>query len=165
MIQIHVYAAVAAFLLGAAILFRRKGTPGHRRAGKVWVVLMVVVALSSFGIHEIRLWGRWSPIHILSIVTLASLFIGIQLARRHYVIGHRITMQATFFGALVIAGLFTFLPGRLMHDVLFAGGTPIAAMAARMTATAGAAPLWVWVLPAALVAGAWWLNRRVSLRR
>jgi uncharacterized membrane protein len=26
-----------------------------------------------------------------------------------------------FFGALVIAGLFTFVPGRIMHAVLFGG--------------------------------------------
>ena len=119
LIQLHVYAALAAALLGAVILFRRKGTPRHRLAGKVWVALMVVVSLSSFGIHEINLWGRWSPIHILSIVTLVSLAAGIWLARRRQVAGHRFTMQATYVGALLVAGLFTFLPGRLMHTVLF----------------------------------------------
>ena len=165
-IQVHVYAALAATVLGAAILFRRKGTPRHRLAGKIWVGLMVIVALSSFGIHEIMLWGCWSPIHILSVTTLISLAVGVQRARRHDVTGHRITMQATFFGALVIAGLFTLLPGRLMYDVVFGGETPLAEIAGRMTVTARDAPLWVWLLPAALIACGWWLiNRRRAVRR
>lgn len=164
-IQIHVYAALAATVLGAAILFRSKGTPRHRLAGKIWVGLMVVVSLSSFGIHEIMLWGPWSPIHILSIVTLISLAFGVQRARRHDIASHRFTMQATFFGALVIAGSFTLLPGRLMHEVVFGGETPLAEIADRMTATARDAPLWIWLLPAALLVGAWWLNRRRGVRR
>ncbi len=159
-IQIHVYAALAATVLGAAILFRRKGTPRHRLAGKIWVGLMAVVALSSFGIHEIMLWGRWSPIHILSVVTLISLTVGVQRARRHDITGHRFTMQATYLGALVIAGLFTLLPGRLMHEVVFGGEAPLAEVAGRMAATAREAPLWAWLVPAALLAGGWWLNRR-----
>jgi uncharacterized membrane protein len=40
-------------------------------------------------------------------------------ARRHDVTGHRLTMIFTFSGALVIAGLFTLLPGRIMHAVVF----------------------------------------------
>lgn len=32
---------------------------------------------------------------------------------------HRWTMISIFTGALVIAGLFTFVPGRIMHAVLF----------------------------------------------
>jgi uncharacterized membrane protein len=34
---------------------------------------MVVVAASSFWIHEIRLLGPWSPIHLLSIMVLVLL--------------------------------------------------------------------------------------------
>ena len=40
-------------------------------------------------------------------------------ARRHNVSGHRKAMTSIFFGALVVAGLFTFLPGRIMHAVVF----------------------------------------------
>jgi uncharacterized membrane protein len=35
--------------------------------------------------------------------------------------GHRSTMIGLYVGALVIAGLFTFVPGRIMHKVLFGG--------------------------------------------
>ena len=39
-------------------------------------------------------------------------------ARRHRVARHRLFMISIFCGALVIAGLFTFVPGRIMHAVI-----------------------------------------------
>lgn len=120
-IQVHVYAALTAFALGVVQLARVKGTISHRTLGYVWVVLMLIVAASSFWIHQIRLWGPWSPIHVLSIYTLAMLPLGLWYARRHNVRGHKLTMIGLFGGALVIAGLFTLVPGRLMHRVIFGG--------------------------------------------
>jgi uncharacterized membrane protein len=83
------------------------------------VILMAAVAISSFWIHQIRLFGPWSPIHFLSIFTLIVLPLGVWRARHHQVAGHRRIMMFTFAGALVIAGLFTFVPGRIMHTVFF----------------------------------------------
>jgi uncharacterized membrane protein len=77
------------------------------------------VAISSFWIHQSRLWGPWSPIHLLSIFTLVILPIGVWKAHRHEVRDHRRIMIFIFSGALVIAGLFTLVPGRIMHAVLF----------------------------------------------
>jgi uncharacterized membrane protein len=42
-------------------------------------------------------------------------------ARRHHVGNHRFAMISLFAGALVIAGAFTLLPGRIMHRVVFGG--------------------------------------------
>lgn len=118
-IPLHAFAAMAAFVLGIVQIAAPKGTLPHRALGWLWVVLMLVVALSSFWIHEIRLVGPWSPIHLLSIFALAMLVLGVMAARAHNVRRHRITMASIFFGALVIAGLFTFMPGRIMHAVVF----------------------------------------------
>jgi uncharacterized membrane protein len=120
-IQLHAYAALAAFALGIVQLARTKGTASHRALGYVWVVLMLIVAGSSFWIHELRLWGPWSPIHLLSIFTLAMLPYGIVMARSHILNAHKRTMLGLFAGALVIAGIFTFAPGRIMYRVLFGG--------------------------------------------
>ena len=118
-IQVHAFAAVAAFTLGAVQLAAPKGTIPHRLFGWLWAGLMLIVALSSFFIHEIRLWGAWSPIHLLSIFTLIMLPLAVWRARRHDVRRHRRAMVGLFAGALVIAGIFTFMPGRIMHAVLF----------------------------------------------
>ena len=119
-IQIHAAAAVTALLLGGWVLFRRKkGDAPHRAMGKLWVGLMAVVALSSFFIWEIRLVGLFSPIHLLSIFTLFMLYRGVTFARRHNIKAHMLTMQITYVAALIVTGLFTFMPGRIMNKVVF----------------------------------------------
>jgi uncharacterized membrane protein len=118
-IQIHAFAAIAAFAVGLVQFTAPKGTIPHRLIGWSWITLILSVAVSSLFIHTIRLWGPWSPIHLLSIFTLASLPIAAMHAHRHDVRRHRRAMTAVFVGALVIAGIFTFLPGRIMHAVVF----------------------------------------------
>jgi uncharacterized membrane protein len=120
-VQLHAYAALAAFALGTVQLARVKGTASHRVLGYTWVGLMLIVALSSFWIHDLRVWGPWSPIHLLSILSLIMLPLGLWYARRHIVRGHKLTMLGMFAGALVIAGLFTLAPGRIMYRVVFGG--------------------------------------------
>jgi len=117
-IQVHAYAAFAAFALGLVQLLAPKGTLPHRRLGWLWTLLMLAVVLTSFWIHEIRAWGRWSPIHLLSILTLVALPAAVFAAHRHRVAHHRRGMLWLFFGALVIAGAFTFYPGRILHQVV-----------------------------------------------
>ncbi len=118
-IQLHAFAAMGALVLGLVQFASPKGTLPHRTLGWISVALMVTVAVSSFWIHESRLIGLWSPIHLLSIFSLIMLPLGVWYAHRHRVKGHRITMVSIFTGGLVIAGLFTFVPGRIMHAVAF----------------------------------------------
>ena len=118
-IPLHAYGAIAAFCLGAAQFALPKGTLPHRAAGWLWVGLMSTVALSSFFIWELRLIGPFSPIHLLSLFTLVGLWQAISAARRGDIAAHKRLMQILFVCALLGAGAFTFLPGRIMHDVLF----------------------------------------------
>jgi uncharacterized membrane protein len=120
-IPLHALAAMAAFVLGVVQLVAPKGTLPHRTLGWIWVALMAVVAISSFWIHghSFRLWRSWSPIHLLSILTPVMLAVAVIHAHRHHVRAHAITMISIFTGALVIAGLFTLVPGRIMHSVMF----------------------------------------------
>jgi uncharacterized membrane protein len=118
-IQLHAFVAMTAFALGIVQLSAPKGTLPHRTIGWIWVVLMATVSASSFWIHGIRMWGQWSAIHLISIFTLATLPLAVWAAHRHAVERHRRAMTGLFFGALVIAGLFTLVPGRMMHAVVF----------------------------------------------
>jgi uncharacterized membrane protein len=118
-IPLHAFAAMSAFLLGLVQFAAPKGTLPHRTLGWIWVLLMASVAVSSFWIHQIRLMGPWSPIHLLSIFTLTMLPLAVWRAHQHHVADHRRIMIGLFSGALVIAGLFTLLPRRIMHAVVF----------------------------------------------
>ena len=55
----------------------------------------------------------------VSIFTLVMLPLAVLRARRHQVVAHRNTMIVLFLGALVVAGLLTLVPGRVMHEVVF----------------------------------------------
>jgi uncharacterized membrane protein len=125
-IQIHAACAFLALALGAAQLFRKKGDVWHRALGRSWVTLMAIVALSSFFVWTIRMWWLFSPIHLISLFTLAMLWLGVSRARRGDIASHRLTMKLTYFLALVVTGLLTFLPGRIMYRVAFGaeGATP-----------------------------------------
>ena len=118
-IQIHTYAAFLALLLGGFILWSRKGSRLHKHVGKIWIALIVVVAVSSFWINGIRLVGPFSPIHILSVLALWSVFVAVRHIRAGRVKEHKRVMQQLFLFAILGAGFFTFLPGRLMYNVFF----------------------------------------------
>jgi uncharacterized membrane protein len=120
-IQIHAFAAMAAFAIGVVQLSRTKGDGPHRLAGYVWVGLMLLIAASSFWIHGINQWRGFSAIHARSIWVLGFTPVAVMMARRGNIRAHKRSMIGLFAGALIIAGVFTFVPGRLMHAVLFGG--------------------------------------------
>lgn len=117
-VQIHVVAALSTLLIGTILMLGRKGKALHRTLGWTWVVTMTVTAVSSFFITGI-FQAHFSPIHALSAWTMISLPMGIAAIRRRDVAKHRKEMTGMFVGAMIIAGLFTFLPGRMMWNVFF----------------------------------------------
>lgn len=118
-ITVHALLALVAIGLGGAQLLMPKGTPLHRGLGRLWVGLMAAVALSSFFITEFRIFGPFSPIHLLSAYALWAIWQGVRAARKGDIAQHRQTMQLLFLLALIVTGAFTLLPGRRMHAVLF----------------------------------------------
>ena len=120
-IQIHVAAALTALAIGTALLIGIKGTRVHRTLGWVWVLAMGTTAISSFFIHAINPAGPagLSLIHLLSGWTVVGLPMAVYAARRHRVQTHRRAMTSMFVGGLIVAGMLTFMPGRLMWAVFF----------------------------------------------
>jgi len=112
----HTIAASIAVVLGAALLFGRKGHRAHRIGGWIWVLCMTTVAGISFAIRGA---GGFSWIHGLSVLTLITLITGVAAARSHRVKAHRINMISLYVGALIITGLFTLLPNRLIGKALW----------------------------------------------
>lgn len=118
-ILIHTAAAVLALVVGAAQFIGRKGVRTHRVLGWVWAISMIVVATTSFWIHEIRLWGNFSPIHLLAILTVISVPLAVLAARKHNVAKHKSDMTKIYILALIVTGFFTLAPGRIMYRVFF----------------------------------------------
>ena len=117
----HTVLALLAVLMGGIQLALAKGTSAHRWLGWVWVSLMTYVAISSFFISTIQTWRSFSPIHLLSAWTLLSLIIAVYHARVGNIRQHQRWMVTLYVLALVVTGLLTLWPGRLMHEAVFGG--------------------------------------------
>ena len=117
-IPLHAIMAMIAIILGGIQLSMKKGGPIHKLFGRIWVGLMLIVAITSFFIHEIKLWGAYSPIHLLSLLTIFILGVGIYYVRVGNIKRHKQTMITLYFFALILTGFFTFMPGRVMHQIL-----------------------------------------------
>ena len=113
----HVLVALAALVLGPVMLLSRKGAAFHRAAGWTWVALMGATAASTFLI--VGADGRYSFIHVQSVVTLVLLPIAVHAARTHAVRRHRALMLWLYWLMLVGAALFTLVPGRLIWLLFF----------------------------------------------
>jgi uncharacterized membrane protein len=116
--QLHVAAAVFAVVLSAAIIIVRRGTPAHRHLGRAWVAMLATICISSFWITGLN-GASYSWIHLLSVWTLLGLIEAVWAIRHGNVRVHKYAMTSTMIGALLGAGFFAFMPGRMMSAVLF----------------------------------------------
>jgi uncharacterized membrane protein len=121
-IQAHVLAALLAVALLPLTLLRRRRDRVHRLAGYVWIGAMLITAISSFWINGIRLIGPFSPIHLLSVLTIGNVVWAVVEVRRGNIRAHERILKGTAVWALGVAGLLTLLPGRMMSVALFGGG-------------------------------------------
>ncbi len=112
----HLTAAVSALVVGTIQLLRPKGTDGHRALGWLWATLMMTVAITSLWIPSF-LHFTW--IHIFTLVTLIALPLGLWNAHRHNVVAHAQSMRGLYIGGLIVAGVFTLIPGRLLGNLLW----------------------------------------------
>lgn len=117
-VQIHIASALTAFFLGLWMLAGPKGTGMHKKLGWIWVAAMGTTSISSFFITGLN-GDSYSWIHGLSAWTVIGLPMGIYAIRRKQVQKHAKAMTGMFLGGMVIAGLFTFLPGRFMWSLFF----------------------------------------------
>lgn len=118
-VKLHLLTVLPAFVLGTWLIFAsRKGSPPHRALGALYLVLMSATAVLTLGIRSIDPPGL-SVIHLFVPLTLGSVIYALWAVRRGDIGGHRHAMLGLYIGGLLIAGAFTFSPGRLMYRLFF----------------------------------------------
>jgi uncharacterized membrane protein len=117
-VQVHLATVLAAFALATAQMLGAKGTPLHRAMGWVLVALFITTALDSLFIRNPG-GGLFNPFQFFSIWTLIAVPWAVIAARRHNAAFHGRMMTGFYVGALIVAGLLTLIPGRLMWRVFF----------------------------------------------
>lgn len=118
-IKVHLATVLPAFAIGTWLIFgSTKGSTMHRVLGATYLALMTATAISTVFIRTINP-GGFSPVHLFIPLTLFGVFGALWNVRRGNIRGHRSAMLGLYIGGLLLAGGFTFLPGRLMHRAFF----------------------------------------------
>jgi uncharacterized membrane protein len=117
-IAIHLLTVLPAIPLGAYVILSKKGGARHRLLGRIWLALMFVTAVSTIFIREVNA-GQFSWIHLFTLLTFISVPQAIVSARRGKIHQHKVHLRNFFIGALVIAGVTAFAPGRTMWQWAF----------------------------------------------
>jgi len=126
-VRIHVATVVPAFVLGTWLLFlSQKGSRVHRLVGTIYLALMSTTAVAAVFIRAFGSWSidvgplRFGLLHLFVPLTAWSVWTALRSVRRGDIAGHQGAMRGLYVGGLVIAGLLTFLPGRMMYEMFVA---------------------------------------------
>lgn len=119
---LHLFTVVPCFLIGTMLLIIKKGTPLHRNSGRVYMLLMLFTATVTLFMPAAigsRFLNHFGWIHLFSVLTIYTVPTAYIAIKKGNVKAHKRKMILLYFGALVIAGGFTFAPGRYLHELFF----------------------------------------------
>jgi uncharacterized membrane protein len=122
LMYIHLATVVPCFFIGGLLLLIKKGTGIHRRLGRVYMVLMLITAMVTLfmpahvGPRILNHFGWIHSFSFLTLYTVPTAYIAIKKGQRKR---HMLKMILLYAGAIIIAGGFTFVPGRYLHSVFF----------------------------------------------
>ncbi|MFK7969156.1 MAG: DUF2306 domain-containing protein [Bacteroidia bacterium] len=122
LMYLHLVTVIPCFFIGGILLLIKKGTPFHKIAGRVYMILMLFTAtVTLFMPAHVgpQLFNHFGWIHSFSFLTIFSVPRAYFAIRRGDVTGHKRSMISLYIGAILIAGGFTFVPGRYMHTLFF----------------------------------------------
>lgn len=122
LMYIHLATVVPCFVIGTVLLLIKKGTKFHKVSGRIYMVLMLITAsVTLFMPARVgpQFLGHFGYIHLFSVLTIYTVPSSYFAIKNGNVKKHRLGMILLYFGAIIIAGGFTFVPGRFLHDFFF----------------------------------------------
>jgi len=118
----HLVTVVPCVFLGAYVLLAKKGTAVHRTLGKLYMVLMLITGLITLFMPALvgpQFFGHFGWIHLFSFLTIYTVPTAYTAIRKGNVRAHKRKMVLLYIGAIMIAGGFTFAPGRYLNELFF----------------------------------------------
>lgn len=119
---IHLFTVLPAFVLGTISLILKKGTQLHKIIGRIYMVLMLFTAIVTLFMPAAvgsTLFNHFGWIHLFSFLTIYTVPTAYTAIKKGNIKAHKRKMIGLYVGALIIAGAFTFMPGRYLHSVFF----------------------------------------------
>ncbi|MFK7781417.1 DUF2306 domain-containing protein [Psychroserpens sp.] len=119
---LHLYTIIPCVFIGGLLLIIKKGTTIHKQFGRIYMVLMLFTAIVTLFMPAAvggSIFNHFGWIHLFSFLTLWTVPTAYLAIKKGNVKSHKRKMILLYFGAIIIAGAFTFTPGRYLHDVFF----------------------------------------------
>jgi uncharacterized membrane protein len=119
---LHLYTVIPCVFIGGFLLVIKKGTGIHKRLGRLYMVLMLFTAIVTLFMPAYvggRVLNHFGWIHLFSFLTIWTVPTAYIAIKKGNIKAHKRKMILLYFGALIIAGAFTLMPGRYLHDVFF----------------------------------------------
>ncbi len=122
LMYLHLVTVLPCFVMGTLLLLIKKGTSFHKKIGRVYMILMIITAIITlFMPADIgpRLLNHFGWIHTFSFLTIYTVPAAYIAVKKGNIKSHKRKMILLYFGAIIIAGGFTFTPGRYLYNLLF----------------------------------------------
>ena len=119
---VHLITVVPCFVIGTILLLIKKGTNLHKKLGQVYMVLMMITACVTLFMPAhvgTRILNHFGFIHSFSFLTIYTVPTAYIAAKKGDIKSHKRKMILLYFGAIIIAGAFTFTPGRYLYEIFF----------------------------------------------
>ncbi|MCB0747574.1 MAG: DUF2306 domain-containing protein [Ignavibacteriae bacterium] len=122
LMYLHLGTVVPSFIIGTILLVIKKGNKTHVNLGRVYMILMMITAIitlfmpAQVGPTVLNHFGWIHSFSFLTIYTVPTAYVAI---KKGNVKAHKRKMILLYFGAIILAGGFTFMPGRYLHDLFF----------------------------------------------
>tara|TARA_R110002050_G_scaffold917_3_gene6573 strand:- start:18809 stop:19192 length:384 start_codon:yes stop_codon:yes gene_type:complete len=122
LLYLHLLSVVPCFFIGGILLFRKKGTKNHKKLGQIYMVLMLFTAAVTLLMPAQvgpQIFNHFGWIHLFSFLTIYTVPTAFMAIRKGRVKAHQRKMILLYVGAILIAGAFTFMPGRYLYNLFF----------------------------------------------
>jgi uncharacterized membrane protein len=119
---LHLYTIIPCVFIGGLLLLIKKGTLIHKRLGRIYMILMLFTAIVTLFMPSaigVSLFNHFGWIHLFSVLTLWTVPTAYIAIKKGDIKSHKRKMVLLYFGAIVIAGVFTLTPGRYLHELFF----------------------------------------------
>jgi len=119
---LHLATVLPAVIIGTYLLLAAKGTTVHRGLGRIYMPLMLTTGIVTLFMPARvgpSVVGHFGLIHVFSLFTLYSVPTAYRAIRTGNVGRHRRAMIGLYVGGILVAGSFAFMPGRMLHELLF----------------------------------------------
>ena len=118
----HLATVIPCFVIGTTLLLIKKGTKNHVLFGRVYMILMMITAIITLFMPAHvgpRVLNHFGFIHSFSFLTIYTVPTAYLAIKKGNIKSHKRKMILLYFGAILIAGGFTFTPGRYLYDLIF----------------------------------------------